>query len=158
KEYEVRFLWSEETAKVPADKFPRDILADWLVSKANPNFAATAVNRVWQQLCGQGLIPHVDDLDQSPAKDRAVVLEDLARQSAEADFDVQWLIQGICKSRVYQRLSATADSAAEASPLATYRPLKTLTPEQVFDSLAQALMLPIGKVDQGPQYETLRTT
>ncbi|MGE5191992.1 MAG: DUF1549 domain-containing protein [Deltaproteobacteria bacterium] len=158
KEYPVRFLWSAEPAQIPADKFPRDLLADWLASKENRNFAATAVNRVWQQLCGQGLIPHVDDLDQAAPKERAVVLDDLARQFADADFDVQWLIQGICKSRVYQRLCATADNPAEASPLSTYRPLKTLSPEQVFDSLCQALMLPVGKVDQGDQYNTLRNT
>ena len=145
KEYPVRFLWSDGPAAIPADKYPRDLLADWMVSKQNPNFAATAVNRVWQQLCGQGLIPHVDDLDQAPAKQRAVVLDDLARQFAEADYDLQWLIQGICKSRVYQRLSATADKPAEDSPLSTQRPLKTLTPEQVFDSLEQAMMLPIGR-------------
>jgi hypothetical protein len=156
KEYEVRFLWSEEPAKVPADKFPRDLLAEWMASKENPNFSATAVNRVWQQLCGQGLIPHVDDLDQAPAKDRAVVLDDLARQFADADFDLQWLIQGICKSRVYQRLCATAEKPAEDTPLSTYRPLKTLSPEQVFDSLEQALMLPIGRGDKSPRYNGQR--
>jgi hypothetical protein len=46
---------------------------------------------------------------------------------------------------VYQRLSATAEKPAEDSPLSTHRPLKTLTPEQVFDSLEQALMLPVGR-------------
>jgi hypothetical protein len=141
----VRFLWSDGPAEIPADKFPRDLLADWMVSKQNPNFAAAAVNRVWQQLCGQGLIPHVDDLDQASPKDRALVLDDLARLFVENDYDVQWLIKGICKSRVYQRLSATAEKAAEDSPLSTHRPLKTLTPEQVFDSLEQALMLPVGR-------------
>jgi hypothetical protein len=158
KEYPVRFLWSEEPAKIPDDKYPRDLLADWMVSKQNPNFAATAVNRVWQQLCGQGLIPHVDDLDQASPKQRAVVLDDLAGQFADADFDVQWLIQGICKSRVYQRLCATIDKPAEDSPLSTYRPLKTLSPEQVFDALEQALMLPVGKGDQGPRYNGQRGT
>jgi hypothetical protein len=158
KEYPARLLWSDGPATIPDDKYPRDVLADWLASKENRYFASTAVNRVWQQLCGQGLIPHVDDLDQAPAKERAVVLDDLAQQFADADFDVQWLMQGICKSRVYQRLCATAEKPAEASPLSTYRPLKTLSPEQVFDSLCQALMLPVGKVDQGDQYNTLRNT
>ena len=31
------------------------------------------------------------------------------------------------------------------------RPLKTLLPEQVFDSLEQALGLPVGKADNGPR-------
>ncbi len=156
KEYPVRFLWSDVPATIPENKFPREMLADWIVSKENPNFAATAVNRVWQQLCGQGLIPHVDDLDQAPRKERAVVLDDLAREFAVADYDLQWLIQGICKSRVYQRLCATADKPAEESPLSIYRPLKTLSPEQVFDSLEQALMLPVGRGDQGPRYNGQR--
>lgn len=151
-EYTVRFLWSDENAEVPKGKTPRQTLADWLVSKDNPNFAATAVNRMWQQLCGQGLIPQVDDLDQAPAKQRAVVLDDLAREFAAADFDLQWLIEGICKSRVYQRLSETREHPAEDSPLSTHRPLKTLSPEQVFDALEQALMLPVGRSDQSPRY------
>ncbi|HLJ10489.1 MAG TPA: DUF1553 domain-containing protein, partial [Planctomycetaceae bacterium] len=152
KEYPVRFLWSEGPAEVPENKYPRDMLADWMVSKDNLYFAGTAVNRVWQQLCGQGLIPHVDDLDQAPAKERALVLDDLARQFVDAEFDLQWLITGICKSRVYQRLSATADKPAPDSPLSAYRPLKTLTPEQVFDSLEQALMLPVGRSNRNARF------
>jgi hypothetical protein len=147
KVYTVRFLWSDDAAEVPKDKTPRQILADWLVSKDNPNFAATAVNRVWQQLCGQGLIPQVDDLDQANPKQRGVVLDDLARQFVEAEYDLQWLIEGICKSRVYQRLSATGDEPPPDSPLAVRRPLKSLSPQQVFDSLEQALMLPVGRND-----------
>src|SRR5262249_4521873 len=46
KEYPIRFLWSEAPAQVPDNKFPREMLADWIASKENPNFAATAVNRV----------------------------------------------------------------------------------------------------------------
>lgn len=152
KEYTIRFLWSDEPAALHDNKSPRQILADWLVSKDNPNFAATAVNRVWQQLCGQGLIPHVDDLDQATPKQRAVVLDDLAREFIAADYDLQWLIEGICKSRAYQRLSATGNDPPPDSPLAIHRPLKTLTPEQVFDALEQALMLPLGQADQGPAY------
>jgi len=159
KEYAVRFLWSEAPAQVPDKKFPREYLADWLVSRENPNFAATAVNRVWQQLCGQGLIPQVDDLDQATAKQRGIALDDLAQQFVAADYDLQWLIEGICKSRVYQRLSATAEKPAEDSPLSTHRPLKTLSPEQVFDSLEQALMLPIGSRDeQSARYNGQRFT
>ncbi len=33
-----------------------------------------------------------------------------------------------------------------------HRPLKTLLPEQVFDSLEQALSLPVAKVDNGPRF------
>ena len=157
KEFPVRFLWNDAPAQIPEDKYPRDYLAEWLASKQNPNFAATAVNRVWQQLCGQGLIPQVDDLDQATPKQRAEVLDDLARQFADSGFDLQWLIQGIIKSRVYQRATRPAEGPVDDSPLSIYRPLKTLSPEQVFDSLEQALMLPVARNDsQSPRYNGQR--
>jgi hypothetical protein len=131
-----------------------------MVSKQNPNFSATAVNRVWQQLCGQGLIPQVDDLDLAKSADRSKVLDGLARHFADGGFDLQWLIQGICKSRVYQRkvyeVAKDGQVHVDDSPLAPCRPLKTLSPEQVFDSLEQALMLPIGKGNQAPRYNGQR--
>src|SRR5262249_44187227 len=94
-----------------------------------------------------GLIPQVDDLDQATPKQRGIALDELAQQFVAADYDLQWLIEGICKSRVYQRQSATAEKPAEDSPLSTRRPLKALSPEQVFDSLEQAMMLPVGAKD-----------
>ena len=36
------------------------------------------------------------------------------------------------------------------------RPLKTLTPEQLFDSLEEALALPIGRVDNPPRFNGMR--
>jgi hypothetical protein len=48
---------------------------------------------------------------------------------------------------VYQRLSATGDDPPPDSPLSIRRPLKSLSPQQVFDSLEQALMLPVGRND-----------
>lgn len=154
KEYPIRFLWSGAPATVPAGKTPREALADWLVSPENPNFAATAVNRVWQQLCGQGLIPQVDDLDQASAVQRAVLLDELARDFARADFDLHWLIEGICKSRAYQRPSDTRGQPVDHSPLSSQRPLKTLSSEQVFDALEQALMLPVGRGEQSPRHNS----
>jgi hypothetical protein len=58
-------------------------------------------------------------------------------------------VDGICKSRVYQQ-ALSADSAGAESFV--HRPLKTLLPEQVFDSLEQAIGLAIGKADNGPRF------
>jgi hypothetical protein len=149
-EYDARFLWTEAAPEFPDDKSPREVFADWMVSPQNPNFAATAVNRLWQYLCGRGITAAVDDLDEARAEERQV-LDDLARQFAAADFDFRWLITGICQSQVYQRATLTpAPDGAPAPPGA--RPLKTLLPEQVFNSLEQALALPVSKVDNGPRH------
>jgi hypothetical protein len=152
REYVARFLWDGE-AKIPDDKLPRQVLAEWLASPKNPNFAATAVNRVWQHLCGRGMAGSVDDLDQVDP-DQRVMLDELAAKFADAEFDLRWLIQGISKSKVYQRPSETI-AAGEARSLAR-RSLKTLTPEQVFDSLEQALALPVSRSDSSPRHNGQR--
>lgn len=149
--YQAKLLWAKAPLKdMPADKTPRELLADWMVSPDNPNFAATAVNRVWQYLCGQGLAGSVDDLDRvSPAERQ--VLDDLGRLFVAAGYDLRWLIGGICKSRVYQQ--AVAKQADEPQQDAfVHRPLKTLLPEQVFDSLEQALGLPVARADDSPRF------
>lgn len=143
-EYPARVLWSNEPTKVSQGKSPREALAAWMTSPENPNFSATAVNRVWQHLFGRGLVPGVNDLDLATSEERKVLLDKLAKKFADSGFDMRWLIAGIAKSRVYQcRTVAGADE--DASPWAARRPLKTLTPEQLFDSLEQALMLPVSR-------------
>jgi hypothetical protein len=150
--YKAKFLWSDEIT-IPDDKSPREVLADWVVSPDNPNFASTAVNRIWQHLCGRGLVASVDDLDQVSPEERAV-LDELGKMFAESGYNMRWLIEGICKSKFYQRVSLSEGAGGEAE--LALRPLKTLTPEQVFDSLEEALALPIGRVDNPPRFSGLR--
>ncbi|HET6883632.1 MAG TPA: DUF1549 domain-containing protein, partial [Pirellulales bacterium] len=147
--YTAKLLWSDEPLKeIPGDKSSRELLADWMTSPENPNFAATAVNRTWQYLCGRGLAGSVDDLDRVPAGERQV-LDELARLFVASGYDLRWLVMGICQSRTYQQLSHPDTGDDETF---THRPLKSLLPEQVFDSLEQALGLPVAKADNGPRY------
>ena len=75
--------------------------------RSNPNFAATAVNRVWQYLCGRGLAGSVEELDRVSPEERRV-LDELAELFVAAGYDLRWLIAGICKSKVYQQAAAPA--------------------------------------------------
>jgi hypothetical protein len=147
--YPAKLLWTSEAIKeLPSEKSSRQVLAEWIVSPENRNFAATAVNRVWQHLCGKGLGGPVDELDQATPAERRV-LDELARLFVAAGYDMRWLIAGICKSKVYQQ---TAAAETESDAGLVRRPVKTLLPEQVFDSLEVALGLPIGKADNGPRF------
>jgi hypothetical protein len=136
-EYSAKYLWGE-TAEVPEGRLPRDVLAQWMTAADNPNFAATVVNRLWQHLCGRGLVPEVDDLDRAAPDEREQFLDEMALRFEEAGYDLRWLIRSIVKSRAYQAPSGGEQTLAEGR-----RPLKTLAPEQVFDSLEQALLLPV---------------
>ena len=62
----------------------------------------------------------------------------LAREFAEHDFDLKFLIRAITLSRTYQ-LSSIYDPAQPSDPsLLARMPVKGLTAEQLFDSLCQA--------------------
>lgn len=140
-EYEAKFLWGDE-AEIPAGTPPPQVFADWLTSRENPNFAANVVNRVWQHLMGRGLVADVDNLDLASEAERGVLLDELAARFTDSGYDLRWLISGICHSRAYQCPTAGPQDEL-GSVFSGRRPLKTLTGDQVFDSLEQALLLPV---------------
>jgi hypothetical protein len=145
KEYEAKLL-DGPAPKFPAGRSPRAVLADWLASSQNPYFAANVVNRVWQDLCGTGLVSTIDDLDTLAAEERKQILDELAAKFAANGFDLRWLVEGICLSKAYQRASA-----ASVVPGSARRPVRTLSPDQVFAALDQALSLKKGRA-LSPRY------
>lgn len=155
--YQPKFLGGER-AKPQSGKSGREILAEWMTAPENSLFAATIVNRTWQQMCGRGLILAVDDLDQADTKEKGRLLDDLARLFVRAKYNHRWLVQGIAKSRAYQ-LAALAEEGEEQPLWTGRRPLKALGADQMFDSLEQALLLPITKGDrEAARHNGLRGT
>jgi hypothetical protein len=150
--YSISLPWSDDAVDVPEDQLPRQFFARWATSKKNPHFSATMVNRVWQHLCGDGLTESVEDLDLAPERERAIILDDLAVKFSESNFDMRALVRAICASEHYQRPSDRVRKSTFVGP----RPLKVLTPEQLFDSLEVALALPISRIDRGPRFNGLR--
>lgn len=153
KEYDARLL-DGTVPRFAAGKSPRAVLADWVVAADNPYFAANVVNRVWQDLCGTGLVSTVDDIDTLTVDERKQILDGLAAKFAAAGFDLRWLVEGICLSKAYQRVSVPGSAPGSAQ-----RPVRTLSPDQVFASLDQALGLKKGR-GVSPRYtpegQTLR--
>ena len=116
------------------------------------------MNRVWQHLCGRSLAGTVDDLDLANAEDRAILLDGLAKEFAESKFNLRHLISAICRSKAYQCSTVSTDQLGGTLHVADVRPLKTLSPEQVFDAMEQALMLPVGRTDNAARFNGERAT
>ncbi len=143
--YVAKYLWEESTSSIAS----RSKLATWLTAPTNKQFSTVAVNRFWQLIVGRGVFASVDDLDIASPQQREL-LDSLAVQFAEAKFPIRSLIAAICKSDWYQSVASDGGSMMDAGGdqvMAFYRPYKSLSPEQVFDSLEQALMLPISRLD-----------
>lgn len=118
---------------------PRKILADWVTSRDNPWFAKMAVNRLWAQFLGQGIVQPVDDFSDNNPPSHPDVLNLLAEQFIAHDYDLKFLVRTITATRVYQTTSRqTHDSQSDPTQFARAA-LRGLTPEQFFDSLAEAV-------------------
>jgi hypothetical protein len=116
----------------------RQTLADWMTSPKNPFFAKAAANRMWAYFFGTGLVEPVDDLRPDNPPSHPELLDELATQFAAHDFDFKFLIRAITASRTYQLSSEATHDGQEDPRLFARAALRGLTPEQLFDSLAQA--------------------
>lgn len=122
-----------------AARSSREVLADWITARDNPYFARMAVNRIWAQMFGPGLVQPVDDFSDQNPPSHPEVLDLLADQFVAHNFDVKFLIRTIAATRVYQTSSRqTHASQIDATQFAAAA-VRGLTPEQFFDSLAEAV-------------------
>jgi hypothetical protein len=116
----------------------RVILADWVIMPENPFFARAAVNRVWAQLFGTGLVDPVDDLSVENPPSHPELLDELALQFTAHRFDFHYLIRAIVASRAYG-LSSTGELPGAEDPRSFARmPVRGMTALQLYDSLVQA--------------------
>jgi hypothetical protein len=94
---------------------PREALAEWITAKENPYFARTAVNRVWGDLFGAGIVDPVDDFGKSNPPSHAKLLDELASEFSAHEFDLKFLIEAITASKTYGLSSRqTHDSQLDA--------------------------------------------
>ncbi len=129
-----------EQPKLSAGDAYRPVLAEWMTSPKNPYFSKAMVNRTWAQFFGRGIVNPVDDMHDGNQPSHPQLLADLSSQFASNGFDVKYLIRAICNSQAYQRTSKPSSGNRDAGPeLFSHMAVKVMTPEQLFDSLAQVL-------------------
>jgi hypothetical protein len=111
-----------------------------VTSPKNPFFARNLVNRTWAHFFGYGLNDPLEDepTDENPTS-HPDVLDEMTRQFVQHDFDLKYLIRTITATQAYQRSSRQTDKS-QAEPRTYARTaVRGLTPEQLFDSLSQAV-------------------
>ena len=82
-------------------------LAQWLTSPENPLFARVAVNRIWQQFFGAGLVRTPDNFGlQGEPPTHPQLLDWLAADFRESGWDIHHLIRQIVLSSTYRQDSS----------------------------------------------------
>ncbi|MFN8709456.1 MAG: DUF1553 domain-containing protein [Planctomyces sp.] len=118
---------------------PRTVLAHWVTAPTNPYFSKMAANRLWAQFFGQGIVHPADDFSDNNPPSHPEVLKLLADQLVAHDFDLQFLIRTITATRAYQLTSRMSHESQSDVSQFSRSALRGLTPEQLFDSLAEAV-------------------
>ena len=91
--------------------------AEWLLAKENPLTARVAVNRIWQQFFGVGLVKTSEDFGaQGEVPSHPELLDYLAVKFVESGWDVKALIKDILSSKVYQLSSIASEKEFKNDP------------------------------------------
>lgn len=114
-------------------------LAIWMASRDNPYLARAGVNRVWANLFGRGLVEPVDDLGPHNKPSHPELLEELTSYFIDTGFNKRELYRTLANTQTYQRTSIWTDEKPSPPELYAHAAVKTLTAEQLYDSLNRVL-------------------
>ncbi len=119
----------------------RKKLAEMMIQGEQPWVAKAMVNRTWSQFMGYGFTKPVDDMGPHNAASHPELIDRLTAEFVKSKYDVKQLIRWIANSEAYNLTSQfgrnnTVDNpAAGEVPLFSHMYVKTMSPEQLYDSL-----------------------
>lgn len=96
-----KFLGGDYPELQPGDDL-RQLLADWLTSAENREFAENIANVLWDHFMGQGIVDPVDDFRMSNPPSNRPLLSALGQRLIGYKYNVKDLVKDICKSKTYQ--------------------------------------------------------
>ncbi len=110
-----------EIAKFGPEEDPRHALVDWMAKPENPYFAKALVNRIWGHFFARGIVQEIDDLRETNPPSNPELLDALAKEFLDHQFDVKYVIRLIISSRTYQLSSdPTEQNAGDHQNFARY--------------------------------------
>jgi len=137
---EKKYVTSPDKNNAGVPEYSRRLqLARAMVSKDNVRFRQNIVNRIWALLMGRGLYEPLDLWHAENAAVNQSVLEVLADEFMEHDYDMRWLFKQIALTAAYQRSSrVTGDPSRGDVSHGWTVGLKPLSPEQLAYSMMSA--------------------
>ena len=123
--------------KMPPDKDPRDIFADWLINEDNPWFTTILVNRLWGWVMGRGIIHEIDDIRPDNLPSNPKLLAYLKDEFVDSHYDMKHMLRLILTSRTYQSSSVIPASNTPEKVEAGFGfyPLRRLDAEVLIDAI-----------------------
>jgi hypothetical protein len=124
--------------KLPADRDPRELFAQWLISPDNSWFTASVVNRQWAWLLGRGIVHEPDDVRKDNPPSNPALLSHLRKEFVASRYDLKKLQRSILTSRTYQVSSIPPRaSGPEVEANFAFYPLRQLDAEVLIDAICR---------------------
>ena len=124
-------------ARIPPDRDPREVFADWLIDAKNPWFARNIVNRAWYWLDGRGIIHEPDDIRPDNPPSNPELLAYLEQELIASHYDLRHIYRLILNSKTYQLSSLARDTQPGAEANFASYPLRRLEAEVLIDAICQ---------------------
>lgn len=116
---------------------PRVEFVRWLTSPDNPWFTRSIVNRIWYWLMGRGIVHEPDDMRSTNLPENPALLDFLARELVDHQYDLRHIYRLILNSRTYQTSSVPHPLSGNGGKHFAHYHARRLTAEQILDALAQ---------------------
>ena len=114
-------------------------LGQAMISVDNIDFRRNIVNRLWAIMLGRGLVEPLDVRHEQNPPSHPAVLELLAEEFLQHNYDIRWMLKQLALTEAYQRSSFTAEEHREtAAENFAVGLLKPQSPEQLAWSIMQA--------------------
>jgi hypothetical protein len=134
---EVMPSWGKSPNSQSRQEDRRIAFTAWLTKPDNPYFAYVAVNRMWADLMGRGIVEPVDDFRSSNPPANEPLLNALAKEFVRSGYDRKHILRLICNSQTYQRTAQTNKFNETDETLFSHAKIRLLTAEQLKDAIGQ---------------------
>lgn len=142
----------------PGDR--REKLVEWMTSPENPFFAKAAVNRVWRNFMGRGLVEAEDDVRETNPPTNRELMDALTKDFIAHKFDMKHLCRTILNSAAYQRSSKPLPGNAADDRFYSRYLVRRLPAEVILDAYSDVagVPTPFDKVTLGTSGGTSAST
>jgi hypothetical protein len=121
--------------KLPSNRDPREVFADWLITQRNPWFTRNIANRVWSWLMGRGIVQEPDDIRPDNPPSNPELLAYLEQELTASRYDLKRFYRLILNSSTYQLSSMPRSNTADAGAGFGSYPLRRLDAEVLIDAI-----------------------
>ena len=123
--------------RLSADRDPREVFADWLISPKNAWFARNIVNRMWYWLVGRGIVHQPDDIRPDNPPSNPELLSVLEKELVGSRYDLKHLCRLILNSKAYQLSAVPRSRHPQAEAHFAVCPIRRVEAEVLIDALCQ---------------------